>query len=212
MLKNIDLYDINWKKVHGMVPVIVQHNISGEVLMHGIMNQEAFLTTKKNFYVTFYSRTKQRLWTKGEKSGNYLQVKHIILDCDQDALLILAYPKGNTCHLNNTSCFKSPIPDLTFFYTLENVLKNKRLNFSNDSYTSRLHNMGINRISQKVAEEAAETVIAAITKNKIDLVNEATDLIYHLLVLLHHCNLDFRSIIINLKKRRNYRCDVKKNI
>lgn len=210
MLKEINVGDINWEKVHGMLPVIIQNNASCEVLMHGVMNQEAFLATKKSSYVTFFSRTKQRLWTKGEKSGNYLKVKHMILDCDQDALLILVNPKGNTCHLNNTSCFKlSILPNFIFFYSLENILKHKHLNFSKNSYTSSLHNMGINRVSQKVAEEAIETVISAITKNRIELVNEATDLIYHLLILLHHCNLDFFSIITNLKKRRNLKHNFK---
>ncbi|XBC43407.1 MAG: bifunctional phosphoribosyl-AMP cyclohydrolase/phosphoribosyl-ATP diphosphatase HisIE [Buchnera aphidicola (Meitanaphis flavogallis)] len=208
MLKTINVCDINWKKVNNMVPVIVQHNVSGEVLMHGFMNQQAFLATQNENYVIFYSRTKKRLWKKGEISKNYLRVVNMILDCDQDTLLILAIPKGNTCHLNNVSCFKSSVSDLTFFYYLENFLKSKKLYSSKDSYTSSLHNIGVNRISQKVAEEAMETVIAAVTKNKVEFVNEATDLIYHLLVLLHHYDLDFSTIIANLRKRRNHKSNV----
>ncbi|XBC37760.1 MAG: bifunctional phosphoribosyl-AMP cyclohydrolase/phosphoribosyl-ATP diphosphatase HisIE [Buchnera aphidicola (Meitanaphis microgallis)] len=207
MLEKINVHDINWKKVDNMVPVIIQHNVSGEVLMHGMMNQEAFLVTQKKNYVTFYSRTKQRLWTKGETSGNYLKVVSVTLDCDKDVLLFLVIPKGNTCHLDNISCFKSVYSNSTFFYYLENFLKSRKVHFSKNSYTSRLHSTGINRISQKVAEEAIETAIAAVTKNKNEFVNEATDLVYHLLVLLHHYDLDFNTVVVNLKKRRNFKCN-----
>ncbi|QCI23138.1 bifunctional phosphoribosyl-AMP cyclohydrolase/phosphoribosyl-ATP diphosphatase HisIE [Buchnera aphidicola] len=203
MLKKINVSDIDWNKVGNMVPTIIQHSISGEVLMYGVMNQEAVLITQKEHYVTFYSRTKKRLWKKGEISGNYLRVVNMILDCDKDTLLILVLPQGNTCHLNHTSCFKSFTSDLTFFYHLENILKLKQKHISKHSYTSRLHVMGINKIAQKVAEEAAETVISAITQNKLELIDEVTDLIYHVLVLLHHCDLDFCMIVENLRKRRN---------
>ncbi|XBC38279.1 MAG: bifunctional phosphoribosyl-AMP cyclohydrolase/phosphoribosyl-ATP diphosphatase HisIE [Buchnera aphidicola (Floraphis meitanensis)] len=201
MLNKINVRDINWKKVNDMLPVIVQHNAYGVVLMHGMMNQQAFLTTCEKKYVTFYSRTKKRLWTKGEMSGNYLQVIDMVLDCDKDSLLILAIPQGNTCHLDNVSCFNSVYSDLTFFYNLENLLKSKKIHCSKNSYTSKLHSMGVNRISQKVAEEAVEAVIAAVTNNKVEFINEVTDLIYHLLVLLHHHDLDFNTIVTNLKKR-----------
>ncbi|XBC44463.1 MAG: bifunctional phosphoribosyl-AMP cyclohydrolase/phosphoribosyl-ATP diphosphatase HisIE [Buchnera aphidicola (Schlechtendalia peitan)] len=203
MLNKVNILSVDWKKVNDMIPVVVQHSISNEVLMHGYMNKEAFLVTQQKNYVTFYSRTKKRLWTKGEVSGNYLKVVDMFLDCDNDSLLILALPQGNTCHLNHASCFKPIRSDLTFFYYLECFLKSRQKSPSDISYTSSLHNMGINRISQKVAEEAIETVIAAITQNKQELINESTDLVYHLLVLLHHCGLDFFSIIVNLRKRRN---------
>ncbi|ANF16914.1 phosphoribosyl-ATP pyrophosphatase [Buchnera aphidicola (Schlechtendalia chinensis)] len=204
MLKIIDVDNIDWKKVNNMLPVIIQHSISNEVLMHGFMDKSAFKETQKKNYVTFYSRTKKRLWTKGETSGNYLKVVNMFLDCDKDVLLILVISEGNTCHLNYSNCFKSVQSNLTFFYHFEKLLESKKVNFSNASYTSRLHSMGINRISQKVGEEAIETVIAAIKKDRKELIEEASDLMYHFLVLLHHCDLDFSSIITNLKERKNY--------
>lgn len=201
MLKKIDLMDVDWKKVNNIVPVIIQHNLSGKVLMHGYMNQEALEKTQCEKLVTFYSRSKRRLWTKGEVSKNYLYVMGVTLDCDQDVLLILVNPVGNTCHLNRVSCFGMLSTNLSFFYDLENSLKFKKNSFSSNSYTSSLHSSGINRIAQKVAEEAIETAISAVSKNKIDLINEVSDLIYHLLVLLHSYNLNFNDIINNLKKR-----------
>ncbi|XBC39832.1 MAG: bifunctional phosphoribosyl-AMP cyclohydrolase/phosphoribosyl-ATP diphosphatase HisIE [Buchnera aphidicola (Chaetogeoica yunlongensis)] len=201
MLETIYEINVNWKKVNNMIPVIIQHNISGKVLMHGYMNPEALKKTQSDKIVTFFSRTKNRLWTKGEISKNYLYVVSMTLDCDQDSLLILVNPVGNVCHLNCPSCFKSLSTTLSFFYDLESNLKLKKEKFSDDSYTSSLHSSGINRIAQKVSEEAVETSIAAVSKNKDQLINESSDLIYHLLVLLHSYNLDFCDIIKNLKIR-----------
>jgi len=203
MFKKIDIMDINWNKVGNMLPVVVQHNLSGQVLMHGYMNQEALIKTQNENTVTFYSRKKKRLWTKGEVSKNYLYVKDIVLDCDQDALLILVNPVGNTCHLNNSSCFKLSSTGLSFFYDLEEFLKFRKNNFLNSSYTSSLHKSGINRMAQKVAEEAIEVAISAVSQNRIDFINESSDLIYHFLVLLHSYNLDFYEILKNLKIRHN---------
>lgn len=202
MLNKIDVVDmIDWKKVQGMVPVIIQHYLSGEVLMHGYMNRESLKKTQNEKLVTFYSRTKKRLWTKGEISNNYLKLINLYLDCDNDTLLIFANPKGHTCHLNQVSCFKNTKLNLTFFYQLESLLKYKKNDRNNCSYTFSLHKSGVNRIAQKVAEEAIEVAIAAVSNNKFDFVNEVSDLLYHLLVLLHSYNLDFDAIITNLRLR-----------
>ncbi|WP_343128263.1 bifunctional phosphoribosyl-AMP cyclohydrolase/phosphoribosyl-ATP diphosphatase HisIE [Buchnera aphidicola (Takecallis taiwana)] len=205
MLNNKQLLSINWKKVHGLIPCIIQNIFSSEILMHGYMNQDALNITIRNKEITFYSRTKQRLWTKGEISGNFLKVMDIIIDCDQDSVLFLVNPTGKTCHLDNASCFNGKKSNYTDFFYLEESIKQKK-NFSiNKSYTAQLHNNGINRIAQKVGEEAVETVIAAINTNKEDLINESSDLIYHLLVLLHNQNLNFINIIqkLNLRNQNN---------
>ena len=132
MLNKKEYLKLNWSKVKGMLPVVIQHNISGEVLMHGYMNKEALDKTNEEAIVTFYSRTKKRLWTKGETSGNYLKVVDISIDCDYDSILILVLPNGDTCHLNRNSCFfSSVIPDYTFLYYLEKMLKKKKISNSN---------------------------------------------------------------------------------
>lgn len=203
MLNHKKILNINWKKVHGLIPCIVQDFLSAEILMHGYMDKDALNMTLENSVVTFYSRTKKRLWTKGETSGNFLKVVDIMLDCDQDSILVLVKPVGQTCHLNNISCFSGVKTCYTDFFYLEKKLKNKKNINLQESYTTKLHKQGISRIAQKVGEEAVETVIAAINKNKIDIINESSDLIYHLLVLLHNQNLSFKNIINNLKTRSN---------
>ncbi|CAL4042342.1 bifunctional phosphoribosyl-AMP cyclohydrolase/phosphoribosyl-ATP diphosphatase HisIE [Buchnera aphidicola] len=202
MLNKKEYLKLNWDKVQGMLPVIIQHNISGEVLMHGYMNKEALEKTEKEEIVTLYSRTKKRLWTKGETSGNYLKVVNISIDCDYDSILMLVLPKGKTCHLNRISCFESnSISDYSFLYYLENLLKGKKISNSGSSYTTDLYLSGTKRIAQKVAEEGIETAIAAVTKNKKELIDEASDLIFHLLVLLQNQSLDFNLVLSNLRKR-----------
>ncbi|AAO26835.1 phosphoribosyl-AMP cyclohydrolase [Buchnera aphidicola str. Bp (Baizongia pistaciae)] len=203
MLKKINFIDINWNKVDNMLPVVIQHNLSGKVLMHGYMNQEALKRTQNEGIVTFYSRTKQRLWTKGETSKNFLYVTDIRLDCDQDALLIFVRPVGKTCHLNHVSCFQVPSENLFFLHDLDCMLKFKKHYGLENSYTFNLHKNGVNRIAQKVAEEAIETAISAVSKNKVELINESSDLVYHLLVLLHSYDLDLYDVIKNLKMRSN---------
>ncbi|CAL4319142.1 bifunctional phosphoribosyl-AMP cyclohydrolase/phosphoribosyl-ATP diphosphatase HisIE [Buchnera aphidicola] len=199
MLEHEDLYlKINWKKVNNLVPAIIQNQSSGTILMHGYMNKEALLKTQKTKLVTFYSRTKKRLWTKGETSENYLKVKKIFLDCDADAILILVSAFKNTCHLEKESCFDNKNTIFSFLYTLEKILENKKKYNLDDSYTNKLYKKGICRIAQKVGEEAIEVVIAAISKNKKELINESSDLIYHLLVLLKKSDLNLDVIIKNL--------------
>ncbi|MFE0584982.1 bifunctional phosphoribosyl-AMP cyclohydrolase/phosphoribosyl-ATP diphosphatase HisIE [Pantoea vagans] len=192
---------LDWDKTEGMMPVIVQHNVSGEVLMHGYMNPEALEKTLAEGNVTFFSRTKNRLWTKGETSGNFLQVVSITPDCDNDTLLVLANPIGPTCHLGTTSCFSPAVPEWTFLYQLEELLASRKTADPESSYTARLYASGTKRIAQKVGEEGVETALAATVNDRDELTNEASDLVYHLMVLLQDQDLDFSAVINNLRTR-----------
>lgn len=171
-------YDAN-----GLIPVIVQHSATRQVLMLGYMNEEALQVTQQEQRVTFYSRSKQRLWTKGESSGHSLEVISIRPDCDADCLLIEAWPLGPTCHTGSASCFRTPESD-GFLHALESILRQRIEKRETDSYTSRLYQRGIEKIAQKVGEESVELVIEAM-RNRPDLfLNEAADLLYHFLLLL----------------------------
>jgi len=192
---------LDWDKTEGMMPVIVQHNVSGEVLMHGYMNPAALEKTLAEGNVTFFSRTKNRLWTKGETSGNFLQVVSITPDCDNDTLLILANPIGPTCHLGTSSCFSPAAPEWTFLYQLEQLLASRKTADPESSYTARLYASGTKRIAQKVGEEGVETALAATVNDRHELTNEASDLVYHLMVLLQDQDLDFSTVINNLRDR-----------
>jgi len=195
-------YKLDWKKTKGLIPSIIQHYVSGEILMHGYMNKLALKKTISNEKVTFFSRTKKKLWTKGKTSGNYLIVKQIYSDCDNDALLILVKPKGKTCHLNNYSCFSKKIHIFSFLFYLEKIIK-KRKEKKEKTYTLQLLQKGIYRIAQKVGEEAIETVLASIKNEGKELIEETSDLIFHLLILLNYKNLTFYQIIKNLKQRNS---------
>jgi len=174
---------INFTKGNGLVPVIIQNNNTLQVLMLGYMDEEAFIKTQKESKVTFYSRSKNRLWTKGEESGNYLTVNDIKIDCDNDTILIKATPKGPTCHTGSTSCFKEETSK-GFIYDLEQTIVNRIDNNDENSYTNKLYKRGINKVAQKVGEEAVELVIEA-KDNDADLFkNEAADLMYHYIILL----------------------------
>jgi phosphoribosyl-ATP pyrophosphohydrolase/phosphoribosyl-AMP cyclohydrolase len=201
VLTEQQLSRLDWEKTQGMMPVIVQHNVSGEVLMHGYMNQDALNKTLQDGNVTFFSRTKNRLWTKGETSGHFLQVVSITPDCDNDTLLVLANPIGPTCHLGTSSCFSSAAPDWTFLYQLEQLLASRKSADPDSSYTAKLYASGTKRIAQKVGEEGVETALAATVNDREELTNEASDLIYHLLVLLQDQDLDLSTIISNLRAR-----------
>jgi len=175
--------NINFEKENGLVPAVIQDNATMQVLMVGYMNEEAYLKTVREGRVTFFSRTKQRLWTKGETSGNFLTVTEILPDCDRDALLIRVEPSGPVCHLGTYSCF-GDMESKGFIYRLEKIINERIDEDASDSYTNKLYRKGINKIAQKVGEEAVELVIEA-KDNNIDLFkNEAADLLYHLLVLL----------------------------
>lgn len=197
---------IDWEKVAGLIPAIIQDNNSGQVLMLGYMNDEALAKTLATEQVTFWSRTKNRLWTKGETSGNILQLKNIKLDCDQDTLLIQVDPIGPTCHLNTTSCFDNddntnPQPALVFLHQLEQVLADRKGADPDSSYTASLYARGTKRISQKVGEEGVEVALAATSGDKAELICESADLIYHLLVLLQDQDLALEDVINKLKQR-----------
>ena len=188
--------NINFTKSNGLVPVIIQD----EVLMLGYMNEEAYQKTDKEQKVTFFSRTKNRLWTKGEESGNFLNVKSIALDCDNDTLLIKVNPVGPTCHKGTRSCFDTSY-NHNFIFELENIIKDRYENPSAKSYVNSLREKGLNKIAQKVGEEGVETVIAALAETEIDLINESSDLVFHLLVLLKEKNLTLADIAKNLESR-----------
>lgn len=195
------LAKLDWEKTDNMMPAIVQHAVSGEVLMMGYMNQEALAVTQSSAKVTFFSRTKQRLWTKGESSGNFLNVVSITPDCDNDSLLILVNPIGPTCHKGTNSCFHPASSDWGFLYQLEQLLASRKTASPDSSYTASLYASGTKRIAQKVGEEGVETALAATVNDRFELKNEASDLVYHLLVLLQDQDLDFSTVIENLRQR-----------
>lgn len=175
--------NIDFNKSDGLIPVIIQDNISLQVLMLGYMNEAALEQTKREGLVTFYSRSRKELWTKGATSGNYLQVIEMRADCDNDTLLILAKPTGVVCHTGSTSCFGEQA-DKGFLYQLESIVGQKIAKDDPDSYTNLLYKRGINKVAQKVGEEAVELVIEAKDDNAVLFHNEAADLLYHLLILL----------------------------
>ncbi|UAB69273.1 bifunctional phosphoribosyl-AMP cyclohydrolase/phosphoribosyl-ATP diphosphatase HisIE [Vibrio sp. SCSIO 43132] len=197
---------INWDKVDGLVPAIVQDFQSSQVLMMGYMNQDALAKTGETGRVTFFSRTKARLWTKGETSGNVLQLKNMALDCDNDTLLVKVEPIGPTCHLGNTTCWDVDPQEesqMVWLHQLEQLLAARKSADPDSSYTASLYARGTKRISQKVGEEGVEVALAATSGDKAELVCESADLIYHLLVLLQDQGLSMSDVINKLKERHN---------
>ena len=195
------LAQLDWEKVDNLMPVVIQNAISGDVLMLGYMNKEALNVTLESGNVTFYSRTKQRLWTKGETSGNFLKLVNIYPDCDNDTLLILANPIGPTCHNGTESCFAPAQSQWGFLYELENLLRERKNASPDSSYTARLYASGTKRIAQKVGEEGVETALAATVNDREELKNEASDLLYHLMVLLQDQSLSLSDVIGCLQER-----------
>ena len=192
--------NIDFNKGDGLVPVIIQNAQTMQVLMLGYMNKEAFDQTIETKKVTFYSRSKKRLWMKGESSGNILSVIDIKMDCDHDSLLIFVNPKGPTCHTGTTSCFKEETAK-GFIYELEKTINDRINSKDSKSYTNELYQKGINKIAQKVGEEAVELVIEAKDSNDELFKNEAADLLYHLLILLKAKDQSFSNIEGVLKSR-----------
>lgn len=188
------------KSSDGLVPVVIQNNNTLQVLMLGYMNEEAFEKTQKEQKVTFFSRSKNRLWTKGEESGNFLFVKDIQIDCDNDTILIKAEPKGPTCHKGDTSCFAEETPK-GFLYELEDIIHKRIDNNVESSYTNKLFKRGINKVAQKVGEEAVEVVIEAKDDNDELFTNEAADLMYHYIILLKAKGFTLKDIEEVLKNR-----------
>jgi len=192
--------NIDFDKTDGLVPVIIQDVQTLEVLMLGYMNQEAWDKTQAEGKVTFFSRSKGRLWTKGEESGNFLFVKEAHLDCDRDTLLIKASPVGPTCHTGSRSCFKTSF-NQNFIFRLEQVIADRYDNPAAESYVNKLRSKGLNKIAQKVGEEGVETVIAALAETDTDFINESSDLLFHLLVLLREKGKSLTDIGLNLESR-----------
>lgn len=198
-MNNDDFDSLDWNKQDGLLPVIVQDAASLRVLMLGYMNRDALEATNKTGQVTFYSRSKQRLWKKGETSGHVLSVVSMEADCDNDTVLIQAIPAGPTCHLNRISCFEHAPGN--FLGTLDKLLEQRQRELPAGSYTTQLFQSGIRRIAQKVGEEGVETALAAVAQEETDLLNEASDLVYHLMVLLRSRGLNLNAVQEQLKKR-----------
>ena len=193
---------LDFEKSNGLIPAIIQDAATSKVLMLGFMNREAYEKTVSEKLVTFYSRSRQTLWTKGETSGNYLHVKEIIEDCDNDTLLVKASPDGPVCHTGADTCFNETNRDpYSFIKELETVIHDRKVNGKEGSYTVSLFQKGINRIAQKVGEEAVELVIEAKDKNDKAFTGEAADLFFHYLVLLEEKGISFSKVLEMLIER-----------
>ena len=199
-----DVAKLDWQKMDGLIPAIVQDSFDGRVLMQAFMNREALEKTLADGLVTFWSRSRQSLWTKGETSGNRLHLVRLSADCDGDCLLVLARPEGPACHRGTDTCFdnaESLGPGLAFLATLDSLIGQREMERPENSYTTRLFEAGVKRIAQKVAEESAETALAAVAGDKDETANEAADLVYHLLVLLRARGLCLEDVIQRLRAR-----------
>jgi len=196
---------INYDPQTGLIPVIIQDSNTLQVLMLGYMNAEAFKKTEEEKIVTFFSRSKNRLWTKGESSGHYLMVNSIKLDCDQDTLLIKATAMGPTCHTGKSSCFEDEVSPRGFLYILEQIIANRISTKEQNSYTNNLYHRGLNKVAQKVGEEAVELIIEAKDTNAYLFKNEAADLLFHLLVLfkMKQVTLEDIEAILLLRSKKS---------
>jgi phosphoribosyl-ATP pyrophosphohydrolase/phosphoribosyl-AMP cyclohydrolase len=202
-IDNDSIESLKWP-ADGLLPLIVQHAISGKVLMQGYANSDALRQTLSTGHVTFFSRSKQRLWTKGESSGNVLKLQSLAADCDLDSLLALALPDGPTCHVGTETCWhdnNANSPSLSFLTDLEAVIAQRQHADPKSSYTASLFARGVKRIAQKVGEEGVESALAAMAGDRDELKNEAADLIFHLLVLLRSQDLELNDVIEVLKSR-----------
>ena len=186
-----------------LVPTIVQDAITSKVLMLGFMNEEAYTKTIDNKLVTFFSRSKNQLWTKGEKSGNFLELIDLLIDCDNDTILIKAIPKGPTCHTGSDTCFEEKNTNDSFLNTLEQIIEQRKTSNDTNSYVKSLFDKGINKIAQKVGEEAVELVIEAKDNNDDLFLNEAADLLFHYLILLQAKGFNLQKIEHILQQRHN---------
>lgn len=193
--------NLDFKKTKGLIPTIIQDATTSQVLMLGYMNEAALAQTQAEGKVTFFSRTKNRLWTKGETSGNFLHVVSIKADCDRDTLLIKVNPVGEVCHTGSDTCFDENNESGHFLHHLERVIQDRKTNPSEKSYTTSLFKKGINKVAQKVGEEAVELVIEAKDDNKDLFLGEAADLMYHYLVLLAAKDIELEEVLEVLRKR-----------
>ncbi|MDR0733205.1 MAG: bifunctional phosphoribosyl-AMP cyclohydrolase/phosphoribosyl-ATP diphosphatase HisIE [Dysgonamonadaceae bacterium] len=193
---------LDFNKTGGLIPAIIQDNQTGKVLMLGYMNEESLSKTRETGKVTFFSRSRQRLWTKGEESGNFLAVVSIAEDCDGDTLLVKVNPAGAVCHTGNDTCFnETNEEDIMFLKYLQDFIFQRRQEMPDDSYTTSLFKKGVGRMAQKVGEEAVETVIEAMTGDDNRLLYESSDLLYHLIVLLTYKGFRIEDLAKELKKR-----------
>ncbi len=197
--------NINFDKMGGLVPAIIQDAVTKNVLMLGFMNEEAYQKTLETKKVTFWSRTRNCLWTKGETSGNYLDLVDVKLDCDQDTLLVSVHPQGPTCHLGTDTCWgeKNSLNPVSFLSDLQQFIEKRHQEMPENSYTTSLFKKGINKMAQKVGEEAVETVIEATNGTKEQLIYESSDLIYHLIVMLTAKGLSIEDVARELIKRHD---------
>jgi len=201
-MSDLDTKQLDWAKGDGLLPAVVQHWRSGVVLMLGYMNADALAQTQQTGKVTFYSRSKQRLWTKGETSGHFLLLKSLRGDCDNDTILIQAEPIGPTCHKGTQSCFGDGAePPLAFLAELDVLVAQRERERPAGSYTTKLFEGGIRRIAQKVGEEGVETALAAVAQDEAALRSESADLIFHLLVLLRARGVEFADVVEELRAR-----------
>jgi len=201
-MSDLDTKQLDWVKGDGLLPAVVRHWRSGAVLMLGYMNADALAQTQQTGKVTFFSRSKQRLWTKGETSGHFLLLKSLRGDCDNDTILIQAEPIGPTCHKGTQSCFGDGAePPLAFLAELDALVAQRERERPAGSYTTKLFEGGIRRIAQKVGEEGVETALAAVAQDEAALRSESADLIFHLLVLLRARGVEFADVVEELRAR-----------
>ncbi len=199
-----NIAELAWQKMDNLIPAIIQHAATGAVLMQGYMNQDSLAATLETGKATFYSRSKQGLWVKGETSGNFLEVKQVLTDCDSDSLLIACQPIGPTCHLGTESCFpEQKLSQQNFLSQLENVIESRKGDKPEESYTAHLFSRGTTKIAQKVGEEGVEVALAAVAETKDDLLGECADLFYHTLVLLADKEIELSEVMAVLQQRHN---------
>ncbi|MBL4899071.1 MAG: bifunctional phosphoribosyl-AMP cyclohydrolase/phosphoribosyl-ATP diphosphatase HisIE [Colwellia sp.] len=193
-----------WQKMNNLIPAIIQHAATGAVLMQGYMSKESLAATLDTGKATFFSRSKQALWVKGETSGNFLNVQQVLSDCDQDSLLIACTPIGPSCHLGTESCFpEQKLTQQNFLSQLEQVIAGKKGEDPKESYTAHLFSRGTTKMAQKVGEEGVEVALAAVAETKEDLLGECADLFYHTLVLLADQKIDLSEVMAVLQQRHN---------
>lgn len=196
--------ELDFEKMNGLIPAIIQDNYTQKVLMLGFMNKEAYEKTMETGKVTFFSRTKNRLWTKGEESGNFLHVVSVKADCDNDTLLIMVHPEGPVCHKGTDTCWGDKNEqDIMFLKELQDFIDRRRLEMPEKSYTTSLFNSGVNKMAQKVGEEAVETILEACNGNDERLIYEGADLLYHLIVLLTYKGYRIEDLARELKERHS---------
>ena len=204
LVTNDNINELAWQKMDGLLPAIIQHAATGAILMQGYMNQESLAATLNTGKATFFSRSKQALWVKGETSGNFLNVQQVLSDCDQDSLLIACTPIGPSCHLGTESCFpEQKLTQQNFLSQLEQVIASRKGDDPKESYTAHLFSRGTTKMAQKVGEEGVEVALAAVAETKEDLLGECADLFYHTLVLLADQKIDLSEVMEVLQKRHN---------